>query len=230
MKSIGCFIEWANNNTGILGLLFSFVVTSSTVLYVVLTHSLVQETKRMREVAVDPDIAAYLEPNRGAINLIDLIIKNIGNGPAYNVSFSIKQNEPIRKEIKFFETSFINNGIKYLAPNQEFRIYFGSALELFADPGVGTINLAIKYFNNSRSVKNEAFELNINDFKGMMSISNSPLFEIADALNKIANDLHNTIGPEFRIKVNTKTENEIEHSNQEFLKNAKQELENMAKK
>jgi len=227
MKYIGCFVEWANNNTGVLGLLFSFVVMLSTVVYVLLTKSLVRETIKMRQVAVDPDIAVYLEPNRGAINLIDLIIKNIGNGPAYKVSFSIKQNEPIRKEIKFFETSFIQNGIKYLAPNQEFRIYFGSALELFADPGVGTVNLTVKYFNNSKIVKAEVFELNIYDFKGMMSISNSPLYEIANALNNIANDLHNTIGPEFRIKVNNKTENEIEHSKQEFLKNATEELGNV---
>ncbi len=52
------FLHAINNNSGAINLLFSLIAAGATVFYAVLTHRLVGETKRMREVQTEPALSA----------------------------------------------------------------------------------------------------------------------------------------------------------------------------
>ena len=222
MEALIC---WANQNAGVLGLLFSLVVTISTVAYVTLTRSLVRETKEMRKAGTDPDIAMYLQQQERWINLLDMVMRNWGNGPAYDISFLVKEKEPLCKDHNLSKVFALKKGIKYLAPGNEFRFYFGSAIDLLKDPIIGPIVIAVTYYNRSRVKKTESFTFDITDFQGTMAVGKPPLFEIAEEIKHISADLHNAVGSEFRLKVDVKTSKHVEQDSEKFLREAEQALE-----
>jgi hypothetical protein len=78
-------LNFLNENNGAFSLIFSCVVALATVIYAVLTWRLVSETRRMREAQTEPNIFVNLQPREEWINFIDMVIQNIGSGPAYNI-------------------------------------------------------------------------------------------------------------------------------------------------
>lgn len=80
-------LEYFNQNSGALSVLFAGIVAISTIIYAILTGSLVRETKKMRKVQTEPKIAVYLEQNNAIQNSLDMVIKNIGMGSAHNIKF-----------------------------------------------------------------------------------------------------------------------------------------------
>ena len=81
-------IIFLNQNSGALTVVFTAVVTISTVVYAALTAVLVSETKKMRQVQTEPKIEITLRPFEFAIHIVKLHIKNIGLGPAENLKFN----------------------------------------------------------------------------------------------------------------------------------------------
>ena len=79
-------LNWIVQNGEIV---FAGVVAASTVFYVILTRSLVAETKKLREVQTEPKIAVWVRPKEEAITFAHLYVRNIGLGPAFDVSFEI---------------------------------------------------------------------------------------------------------------------------------------------
>ncbi len=55
-------IAYLNSNAGALTVIFTAVVTISTVAYAILTRNLVLETKKMREVQTEPRIEISIQP------------------------------------------------------------------------------------------------------------------------------------------------------------------------
>ena len=51
---------------------------------------------------------------RMSANCFDLVIKNIGLGPAYNVRFEVLEEPDIKDHPKLSKIEFINAGIKYM--------------------------------------------------------------------------------------------------------------------
>ena len=70
-------LEFLNQNAGALTVMFTAVVTLSTVVYAILTAALVKETGRMRQAQTEPKIEITLRPSDEWINLIRLHLKNI---------------------------------------------------------------------------------------------------------------------------------------------------------
>ncbi len=82
-------LEYLNENSGAFNVLFSAVVALSTFIYAVLTIILVKETRRMRLTQTEPKLEVVAKSKEEWINLINVYIKNIGLGPAHNISFEI---------------------------------------------------------------------------------------------------------------------------------------------
>ncbi|MCM7083727.1 hypothetical protein, partial [Enterobacter roggenkampii] len=83
-------LDFLNKNSGALTVLFTAVVTISTVVYSILTGKLVSETTKMRQVQTEPKIEVTIKPFDFAINIVRLHVRNIGLGPAINVTFNLK--------------------------------------------------------------------------------------------------------------------------------------------
>ncbi|MDZ7818227.1 MAG: hypothetical protein U5K55_06260 [Aliarcobacter sp.] len=72
------YIDFLNKNAGAFTVVFTAIVTLSTVVYAFLTARLATETKRMREVQTEPKIHIKLENFDFMTNIFRLNIQNIG--------------------------------------------------------------------------------------------------------------------------------------------------------
>lgn len=86
--------------------------------------------KATREEIAQPNVALYAELNKTDWQVIELVVKNFGNTPAYNITFDFKENPlkrtPITSErgINFggdVVPMYFPSEISYLAPGQDWR-------------------------------------------------------------------------------------------------------------
>lgn len=190
MNNIKNLLDFLNQNSGSLSLIFSGVVTIATVTYVILTRSLVKETKKLRKVATEPLISIYIEPEERWINLIDLVIKNIGGGPAYNISFRIEPDFLIDKDRnKYLSSLSFMQHLEYLSAGQCLRFFLASAVDVLNRENGKSFKITVSYEGKDKAKYEEEFIINFEKFKGLERIGEPPLHQIAKAIDKISKDI-----------------------------------------
>lgn len=109
-------------------LIFAGVVAAAAVVSALLNRSLVKETIALRKAETDPFVAVYIEQNEAGFSFFDLVIKNIGRGAAFNVSFGVLPDIPIwdGDEYRLTDATVMSDGLDFLAPGQGLRFFFGS--------------------------------------------------------------------------------------------------------
>lgn len=136
--------DWANDNAGLLNLLFAAMVAGAAIATTVLNRQLVRETIALRRAETDPDIALYIEPRRLTNSFFDVVLRNVGRGSAYNLSFVLDRLWA-GKESQFYEMVMFTEGIKYLAPDQELRSFVGT----YQDLDHGPLTITVSYFGKT---------------------------------------------------------------------------------
>jgi hypothetical protein len=116
-------IDLLKEYQAIITLLFTIAVGVSTIVYAYLTAKLVNETKRMRKSQTDPEISVSLVQNDISISLIDLIVENIGLGPAYEIKFEILKDRNLSIEMRQI---FYLIKQHFLMVNHRFGVYLST--------------------------------------------------------------------------------------------------------
>ncbi len=182
--------SWMVQNSEIL---FAGVVAASTVFYAILTRSLVAETKKMRETQTEPKIAVWFRPREEEINFGHLYVRNIGLGPAFNVSFEISEETETpggQMLIKdFSEAQFLNTGLKYLGPGQELQSGPSSFLKNFGEKIKAVLTVKIKYSGATKREYEDVYKLEMAEFKGYSKFGDPPLHSMAKSIQKIQEDI-----------------------------------------
>jgi cell division protein FtsL len=193
-------LEFIKENQEIMTLLFACVVAISTVFYVILTRQLVSERKKMRKAQTQPEISASLVQNdKTSIEFIDLVIENIGLGPAYNIKFEVLNDFKLSK-IMLSEVGFIKNGISYFSPKQPMKLWVDSFLhdKELADK---SIELKITYSNSLSDQFNQKFILNFSQFASFTQLGTPPLIKIAEHLNSIEKNIESIASGFKKLKI-----------------------------
>ena len=197
-------LEFLNQNAGALTVIFTAVVTLSTAVYAVLTAILVAETKRMRQAQTEPKIEVTIRPREEWINLIYVYVRNIGLGPAYDISFDITAEaggEGAALLIRdFTKTNFFNTGLKYLGPGQELSSDISQMSEKFDQKIESILVFKVGYRSATGKKYKEEFRQDLSEFKGLTQIGKPHLYAIAQHLEKIQKDFHNLATGFKRIK------------------------------
>jgi hypothetical protein len=102
-----------------LTLVFSGVVTVSTIAYVILTARLVKETRIMRKNQVEPHILAYIDIAETKADIVYLKTKNIGLGVAKNVRFKIIKDIDYTGARRLANYKYFSEGVNYFPPAHE---------------------------------------------------------------------------------------------------------------
>ncbi len=168
-------------------LIFTGIVAVSTIVYARLTSKLVSETRKMRKVQTDPIIAVFIQ-QQDDHNLLDLIIQNIGLGPAYDIKFELNGDIDIVPDVgrPVSERNFIKNGIKYLAPNKKISCYLTDLLEKTSEKEKTSIEVTVHYEDNLKNPYENNYTINLSEWIGLLSIDGKPkpLETIAKDINK----------------------------------------------
>lgn len=179
-------LDFLNQNGGAITVIFTVVVALATVAYVALTWSLVIETKKLREVQTEPKVSAIIQQDERYINWVNLIIQNIGLGPAYNLRFKVVPDfEEKEREFKVSEIGFIQNGLRYLAPNQKLQTFLTNLAEDFKDKCERPFKIEITYQNALEKTYSDEYIIDFSQQIGLREVGKPAINEIADSIEKI---------------------------------------------
>jgi hypothetical protein len=85
---------------------------------------------------MQPNVAMFMEPSATDWHLVELVVKNFGRTPAYGIRFEFANPPTVGKYESAYEDHFVDvaplnlpSEIPYLAPAQEWRIVWDSALD-----------------------------------------------------------------------------------------------------
>jgi hypothetical protein len=190
-----------------LGILASLIAAFAALILAVLTseyvnatQELVRETTALRRVETDPDVVAYLEQERRWTGIVEMVIRNVGRGPAWGVSFpdppdfliitdhANPENSPYRlADMALFR------GLDCLAPSQEYRFYY-TRLRHVLDGSVPEITLRITYHSTETRQRGEvpidrSFVLDPRVFEHMIRIGPTPEEKVERAIQGLRKEL-----------------------------------------
>ena len=213
-------LDFLNQNSAALTVIFTAVVTISTAVYAILTACLVAETRRMRRAQTDARIEIVLKPSQEWIQLVNLYIRNIGLGPAYDISFDIEPEmvtEGTRQLIEdFTKANFLKSGLKYLGPGQEVVSHDSQMNENFEQKMSSVLHFIVHYKSATGKKHQERFRIDFSELKGFTRIGTSPLYVIARTLEKIESALHSALSGSSRIKTDIFTEEDRRREKKEW--------------
>ena len=173
---------------------FTGVVAVSTVIYAFLTWRLVSETRRMRRAQTEPRVSVHVELNEtsGDGSRMDLMIQNVGQGPAEEIRFEFEGDPTyFGKGRPIDQLSVFKNGLPYLSPNQSFRIVLGWLYdEEFTRATQKPWDIRVRYKNVAgEEIPESTFSVDFSQFKGLIA-SGSPLYRIEKHLDSLRKDIH----------------------------------------
>jgi hypothetical protein len=95
-----------------------------------------QQAREQTAELLQPNVAMFMEPSANDWHLVELVVKNFGRTPAYGVRFEFVSPPTVGKYESAYEDHYVDIAplnlpaeIPYLAPSQEWRIVWDSALD-----------------------------------------------------------------------------------------------------
>jgi len=204
--------EFLNKNAGALSALFSGVVTGATVVYAWLTWKLVTETRQLRQAQTEPRVQVIYRPRDEWMALTDIVVRNIGLGPAYDISFDVHQqtesDTTARLAAELLELGCFRTGLSYLGPGQEFFSYWTNVTEGYEEKIQATLKIHCQYKSAGGVPYVHEYLLNLSELKGLTRIGEPPLLKIAKQIEKIQNHLYALVNGMRKLKVDVFSEAE----------------------
>ncbi len=179
---------------GILILHFSINAESAlaaipSYLLIMVTLLYVQLTRRLVEVQNEPKISVYVRPDGDAFNLANIIIANLGQGPAYDITFKVNPDFEYIQNARFSDINLVKNGIAYLAPKQQVEFFLASYLN-YKNKVPCPFSIFVIYYDSSNKRYQERFLVDISEHSGILVSDTKPLAQIAKLLGEIKTELY----------------------------------------
>jgi hypothetical protein len=171
-----------------LSLIFSGVVAISTVVYAILTWKLVGETRKMRHGQIEPMIYIAIEHPKDEMDVLQLIVRNGGMGPAYNIKFDLKEDFETLGGHKLSDVGFIKMGIGCLGISGEFRTTIAWADDLEKKASL-KILIIVEYDDCTNLHYQRDVSVDLSEFMGIIYSRDSTTKEIARSLKEIQSDI-----------------------------------------
>lgn len=191
------FLKLLSENSEALTVIFTAVVTLSTVVYAVLTAVLVSETRKMREVQTEPKFHITIESYDFAIHIVRLKIQNIGLGPAKNVIFKfspISGGESAKKLLgDFTQSNFFETGLRHFGPSQEVYSTYTQTTEDYEGKSESVLSFTLSYQSSSGKSYSEEIIIDMSEIKGRYQLGRPNLYSIAKSFETFQKDFSSVV-------------------------------------
>lgn len=181
----------------------------------------------MRQAQTEPKVEVVIKPREEWISLIHVYVRNIGLGPAYDISFEItaeKGDDGAQALIDdFTKANFFKTGLKYLGPAQELVSDLSQMTEKYDQKIESVLVFDVHYRGATGRLYQENFRLDFSEFKGRTQIGRPHLYAIAQHLEKIQKDFHNLAAGFKRIKADVYDNEDREHERKEWEEHRKEQ-------
>lgn len=178
-------LEWLNQNSGAINALLTALLTVATAVYVYLTRRLLLESITVRKAASQPAIAIIPTLHPLHMTILNLVIQNVGGGPAYDVKFTVTQRVKGDGVTDLSAIGFIRNGFKHFAAGQRVEFFMASSVGNLERLKTERLTIDVAYRGSVHGQFNELFEVDFGLFENLPKVNDVPEQEIAQSLGKI---------------------------------------------
>ena len=192
---MNALLDVFSQNSGVLTAIATLVIAVSAVFTAILTRSLARENQLLRKAGTEPKVVAYLTPELGSyVAHVNLVVANIGQGPAQNVSYRIVAKE---EDFKRYNIPFLKHDaqpmIAFLPQGERIRALLVTH-ELFGrgagedkpnDSPMPPFDVTVDYENLKGKALAGTFRLDVSHFANMGGPVVAPEHVVAEALKKI---------------------------------------------
>jgi HAMP domain-containing protein len=212
-------LNWLNSNAGAFSVLFAAVVAAATVFYAVLTKALVAETRRMREAQTEPQITIRAESSEVGINLIDLLIENIGGGPAFDLRLAAIPDFEGHKGYPLSQFGPFKHGVRVFGPGEKITKPLanvtGRTAELETPDSPFHFSVRAQYRSTLGREYDQRFLIDFRHLVGSVRVGTPPLRAMAESLEKMQKEFGELVSGFRRLKVVAYTPDDIKREEDE---------------
>lgn len=159
-----------------------------------------------------PYIIVAIEPSRASQHLFDLVVRNIGKRPAFNVSVNlepppVRANETVGHEIA--NIKILTTPIAMIAPGQQLRAFYDSHIERSERDDLPISHQAqLRYFDSAHRSYEEDSVIDIEAMQGALFTKVYTIHDLGKSLEKIQKmlDKSSALGKRGHLNVETAIE------------------------
>ena len=161
-------LDFFNHNSGAFQAIFSILLFTATVAYVITNSLMHRELVKQRKRAEIPEISIRLE--KVETGFYNLVVENISNIPAYDFVFVKAPCLKLCRENTTTDIGFIKSGIRYFAPHQKYETFFLNYRKI--DDQLQTIEFETEYKNKEKNGRkfNQHFYINLSLFYNRLDL------------------------------------------------------------
>lgn len=182
-----------NGIKDITNIALTLVLTIATVSLARDTFKLVKEARLSRKSQVQPCISIHLEQAETDITLLFIVIQNIGQGMAYNLSFKIDKDlgDYGNEGQQIGQRGLFKEGMKFFPPNYSKKYFLVETQHNHEKKMKDELILTATYENTFNDIISEKFHIKLSEQAMSSSISPPETYigSIADSLKKIKTNL-----------------------------------------
>lgn len=186
------------------------VIAVSAVASFWVTWRLSRDSRALREAGTEPEVVAYLAPDRRSAAFLNLVLENVGQGPACEVEFFVDADPDdfAKHEVQYVAARVTRQVSSLLPHGGRVERMLGVDHRLYGkdeESRLRPFRVQVCYSNlrGARTGPKE-YVLDIAEFGGSVEIESAER-RIADSLEKIERYLRDVSGGHKRLKVETIT-------------------------
>jgi hypothetical protein len=216
-------LEWTNSNQGAITAIATALIAVMAVVTAWLTRTLARENRLLRKAGTEPEVVAYLLPDRRHREVLNLVLANIGQGPALAVTFRIEADEEdFRRHEVQLNNSEKRTALSILPQGERIPYLFGIGHRLFEEPRLKSFAISVEYRNLTGKRRSGRFPLDVSQFEGLITVGVPAEHEMAVALKAISEEIRRWRSHYGRIKVEVMTTEEQKRESDEIRELVKQ--------
>jgi hypothetical protein len=186
-------INFLKTNSGVILAIATLVYMLITGFYALITSWMLYETKKMRKFQTEPYIFINVQPVERARYFKNIVIQNIGHGPAYNLKFKIEPDIVLTPGHNLSEINMMKQGFRYFAPNQREECLIVSSIDEAKKKEKTLYEMTVTYGKEGNKHYKHTFVLDFTEYVGMQYIDTDPYKGIIDKLDTIHRDIDKVI-------------------------------------
>jgi hypothetical protein len=200
LKWIGCMMAEHENLAG------GLIAAGGALFAGWLAWSAVREQIDLERASTEPEVVAYLLPDRRHINFLHLVVANVGRGAARDVSIEMNAEPADFANHQALIPARVRRPILSIMPQDErVHLFFGDAVDLLKEPPLKDFDIHVRFTRLDGKTETNICRTSATDFEGHGRIGIPPEHETAESLKKIADVMNHWSTGFNRLKVETIT-------------------------
>lgn len=200
-------------------MLATVVIAISAIISSRLTYRLTEDNRLLRKAGTEPKVVAYIGIDKRELQCLNVVIANIGNGPAYDVEVSREADEEnFQKYVVSFKETPSRPPMPLLPQGDRIETFLNVGHQLFDDqtkePVLKPFRVNISFKNSDGKPDSTTQLLDIAALGGIVTVGRPPERVIADAVEAISKDLGKVVSNEGKIQVETMTVEDVKEQKQ----------------